>query len=171
MGNYVSCTLSGARGSKHCRATKVILPNGEIRQFYEPMKAAEVMLESPNFFLVNSKSLHMGRRFCALNADEDLEMASVYVLFPMKRVNSMVTAADMGALFLTAKRSSIGNARILPEIVPPPVKSSEEEVVPKLNLEDIQEFSLPEFQHRMSMCRSKKPLLETIVEEPLCSIF
>lgn len=168
MGNYVSCTLSGPRVNKHSKATKVIFPTGEVRQLYETVKAAELMLESPNFFLVNAKSLQMGRRFNALNADEDLEMANVYVLFPMKRVNSMVTAADMGALYLTAKRVSIRNARVLPEIVPAQVKNCEE-VVPKLNLEDIEEFSLPEFKHRMSMCRSRKPLLETIAEESVCS--
>ncbi|KAI8031097.1 hypothetical protein LOK49_LG01G03015 [Camellia lanceoleosa] len=121
------------------------------------------MLETPNFFVVNSASLQIGRRFSALNADEDLEIANVYVMFPMKRLNSMVTAADMGALFLTAN-SAAKNIRVLPE----PQKMEQEEAVPKLNVDDIEEFSMPEFKHRLSMCRSKKPLLETIVEEPVC---
>ena len=41
-------------------------------------------------------------------------------------------------------------------------------VVPKLNLDDIEEFSALEFKHRLSMCQPKKPLLETIAEEPVC---
>ncbi|CAA2996580.1 Hypothetical predicted protein [Olea europaea subsp. europaea] len=164
MGNYISCTLSSPAGKHSGRAVKVIFPGGEIRKFYEPTKAAELMLESPNSFLVNTKSLQIGRRFSALNADEDLEMANVYVIFPMKRLNTSVTASDMGALFLTANSSekrpaSIGNVRILPEC--------SEKPVPKLNLDDIKEFSTPEFQHRLSLCRSRKPLLETIVEEPV----
>ncbi|XP_071915387.1 uncharacterized protein [Coffea arabica] len=179
MGNYVSCTLSGP-ASKQSRGIKIIFPGGEIRHFYEPMKAAEPMFETPGFFLVNTKSLQIGRRFSALNADEDLEIANVYVMFPMKRVNSVVTAADLGALFIqansSAKRVSLKRVRILPEcnapaaleIVQPQPKTTEA-AVPKLNLDDIEEFSTPEFRHRLSMCRSKKPLLETIAEEPVCS--
>ncbi|CAA2953386.1 uncharacterized protein LOC111382822 [Olea europaea var. sylvestris] len=164
MGNYISCTLSSPVGSHSGRAAKVIFPAGEIRQICEPTKAAELMLETPNSFLVNTKSLQIGRRFSALNADEDLEMANVYVFFPMNRLNTAVTASDMGALFLTAnsaakRPASIGSVKILPEC--------SEKSVPKLNLDDIEEFSTPEFQHRLSMCRSKKPVLETIVEEPV----
>lgn len=179
MGNYVSCTLSTLGGKQPaCKAAKVIFPGGELRKFDEPIKAAELMLEMPNFFLVNSCSLKIGRRFSALNADEDLEMANVYVMFPMQRVNSVVTAADMGAIFFIAKKAvSGGKKRVLPaeageaavavgnlrkdnidhdHVAPAPA--------PKLNLDDIEDFSAPEFMHRLSMSRSKKPLLETIVE-------
>ncbi|KAL3525499.1 hypothetical protein ACH5RR_013871 [Cinchona calisaya] len=171
MGNYISCTFSGPV-SRPSHGIKVILPGGEIRHFYEPIKAAEPMLEKPGFFLVNTKSIQIGRRFAALNADEDLEICNVYVMFPMKRVNSVVTAADLGPLFVkantTAKRVSLKRVKILPEceeIVQP----RPEFAVPKLNLDDIEEFSTPEFKHRLSMCRSKKPLLETIAEEPVSS--
>ncbi|KAK7316489.1 hypothetical protein VNO77_35555 [Canavalia gladiata] len=159
MGNYISCALSTA-GSKHWRMIKVIFPGGEIKQFQGGVKAAELMLEMPSFFVVNTRSLHIGRRFCALNADEELEFGNVYVMLPMKRLNSAVTAADMGALLLTAKRVS-AKVRILPEEQTVTTVSQ-----PKLNLDDIEEFSTPDFMHRLSMSRSKKPLLETIAEEP-----
>ncbi|XP_030940749.1 uncharacterized protein LOC115965622 [Quercus lobata] len=171
MGNYVSCALSSP-GGKQSRATKVIFPSGQIQEFHAPIKAAELMLETPNFFVVNSISLQIGRRFSALNADEDLEMANVYVMFPMKRLNSIVTAADMGALFLTAnsaakRDSGEANIRTFPE---PRDENETAVAVPKLNLDDIEEFSSPEFMLRLSMCRSSKPLLETIAEEPvICS--
>ncbi|KAI3976592.1 hypothetical protein MKX01_008450 [Papaver californicum] len=114
MGNYISCTLTIQTGGKHsipsCEA-KVILPNGVIRKIEGPFltKAAEIMFEIPNHFLVNSKSLRIGSRFSALNADEDLEMGNVYVLFPMKRVNSVVTASDMGSLLLIATTTAAAN--------------------------------------------------------------
>ncbi|XP_055826453.1 uncharacterized protein LOC129894867 [Solanum dulcamara] len=172
MGNYVSCTLLGQGGNKNSRLTKVIFPNGKIRNVHQQVKAAEIMLETPNFFIVNSRSLHIGKRFSALNADEDLEIANVYVMFPMKRLNSLVSAADLGALFLTAnsvsKKVSFGRGKILPECTEEP-NSTKYDVkidLPKLKLDDIEEFSTPEFKHMLSMCRSKKPLLETIVEEP-----
>lgn len=101
-------------------------------------------------------------------------MGNVYVMLPMKRLNSTVTASDMGPLFLVAspssKRESSGNSsgsgrvRVSPESaeVVPLERSSE---TPKLSLEGIEELSIPEFRHRMSKSRSKKPLLETIAEE------
>ncbi|PWA46295.1 hypothetical protein CTI12_AA510090 [Artemisia annua] len=75
MGNYVSCTLT-----KYSKSTKVIYPNGEIRKVRQPIKAAELMLESPNMFLVNSKTLKIGARFQALNADEDLEIRNILTI-------------------------------------------------------------------------------------------
>lgn len=159
MGNYISCTLSTA-GSKHWKGIKVIFPSGEIKQFQEDVKAAELMLEMPSFFVVNTRSLKIGRRFSALNADEELEYGNVYVMVSMKRLNSVVKASDMGALLLTAKRVT-AKVRIVPE--------KEETEEPKLKLDEIEEFSSPEFMHRLSMSRSKKPLLETIAEEPVCS--
>ncbi|KOM25373.1 hypothetical protein LR48_Vigan102s003100 [Vigna angularis] len=158
MGNYISCTLSTA-GSKHWRGIKVIFPSGEIEEFEEGVKAAELMLEMPSFFVVNTRSLQIGQRFCALNADEELECGNVYVMHPMKRLNSVVRPSDMGALLLTAKRVT-AKVRVVPD------KQVEE---PKFNFDDIEEFSSPEFVHRLSITRSKKPLLETIAEEPVCA--
>ncbi|KAF8030625.1 hypothetical protein BT93_E2918 [Corymbia citriodora subsp. variegata] len=173
MGNYVSCTLSGPAG-RQSMAAKVIFPGGEVQQFHAPTKAAELMLETPNYFLVNTQSLRPGRRFSALNADEDLEMANVYVMFPMRRLNSFVTATDMGALFLTASSAAkkggaaSGGSRVgaLPEAGEErEAKAAAVAAVPKLNLEEIEGFSTPEFMHRLSMSKSKKPLLETITED------
>ncbi|KAF6164282.1 hypothetical protein GIB67_010252 [Kingdonia uniflora] len=159
MGNYVSCTLSNNTG-KHSKGAKVVLPNGDIRQFDDPIKAAEIMLDIPNHFLVNTKSMKIGWRFMALNADEDLEMGNVYVMFVMKRVNSVITAADMGALFVTAnavsKKGSGSAARVTPEAT--------------VNLDDVEDvLSVLEFEHRVSMGRSRKPALETIIEESISS--
>lgn len=174
MGNHVSCTLLKKSSFK---SIKIVFPGGEIRQLSAPTKAAELMLETPNFFLVNSQSLKIGLRFSPLNADEDLELANVYVMFPMKRVNSTVTSADMGALFLTAnsvsKRGFVRKTRISPESADISPEKTEVvallKTVPKLNLDDIEDFSAPDFMHRLSLSRSKKPLLETIAEEPICS--
>ncbi|KAL3618973.1 hypothetical protein CASFOL_037201 [Castilleja foliolosa] len=169
MGNYLSCGLLGQVCNTSGRGTKVIFPSGEIRRVTEPTKAAQLMLEAPNYFLVSTKSLKIGKRFAALNADEDLEMSSAYLFFPMSRLNAVVTAADMAVLFLAGSSASkrLGGVRISPE------SGGDMQIVqkvsaPKLNLDDIEEYSTPEFKHRLSMCRSKKPLLETIDEEPIC---
>lgn len=165
MGNFVSCTLAAAPG-RNAKGAKVVLPCGDIRQLFEPTTAADLMFEVPNHFVVNSASMHVGRRFSALSADEELEMGSVYVLLPMRRLNSVVTAADLGVLLITAnsavRRASGGKARVLPELGPAPAMSE----VPRLNLEEIEDEMVGEFKARLCVSRSRKPMLETIVEEP-----
>lgn len=176
MGNYISCTLSTPIGGKSSSSatTAVLFPSGEIRQFHEPLKAAELMLEMPNFFVVNSQSLRVGRRFSALAADEDLEMANLYLMFPMKKLNSVISVADMGAMFLAAERVSGRKKPPVAVVIgggggggSVNVSAEESESEGKLKLDDVEEFSSPEMKHRRSMCRSRKPLLETIVEEPI----
>ncbi|KAE8691987.1 hypothetical protein F3Y22_tig00110864pilonHSYRG00346 [Hibiscus syriacus] len=157
MGNYISCTLATPL-IKSARAARVVLPRGEIRQFRGSVKAAELMLECPNYFLTNSQSLHIGKRFSALSADEELELGNVFIMFPMKRLNSVVTAADVALFFVAAKSSGkiISSGNINDE------ESSTEGS--KLRLEGVEEF-----KYRLSVCRSRKPSLETIKEEPVCS--
>lgn len=161
MGNFSSCpVLPSIKSSK---ASRVVLPGGEIRQFREPVKAAEIMLENPNYFLVNSSSLSIGRRFWPLSADEDLEFGDVYIMFPMKRVSSVVTAADMTVILLAAnsaaKRISGGNVKISPA----------EEVSPAMEVSPAPEgFPVGQEMNRLS-CRSRKPSLATIMEESVPS--
>lgn len=164
---------------KSSKAARVIFPNGEIRQFRELVKAAELMLESPSFFVVNTRSLHIGRRFSALGADEDLEFGNVYIMFPMRRVNSIITAADMAVFFMTAnsvtKRISTSKVRTLPEVAVGTEAVSvdswpeNESGQSRLSFEEVGGFPITEFHYRSAMCRSRKPMLDTITEEPVCS--
>lgn len=180
MGNYISCTLAPPL-MKNTKAARVVFPTGEVKQYKAQLNAAELMLECPSFFLVNSRSLHIGRRFSALAADEELEFGNVYIFFPMRRVNSVVTAADMAVLFMAANSAAKRlSGRVLPEKyggggdlqrgecgdqVKSHVMGVENEV-PRLSLEGV-ESGL--FENRLSYCRSRKPVLETINEEPIWS--
>lgn len=161
MGNYVSCALNKTSSSLS-PAAKVILPDGGVRDIHTPTKAAELMMEMPSYFLVDAKSLKIGRRFIPLAADDDLDLGGchVYVAFPMTRVTSAANASDMARLYLAGKKR-VDNRRVSPEEEDDDVRLIE----PKLKLEDIEEFSAAEFIHRISVSKSKKPQLETIVEE------
>lgn len=158
----------------------MIQPNREIKQFQIPVKPAELMLEIPDFFMVNTKSLQIGRGFSALNAYEDLEIGNSYVMFPMKRLKSLVMAADMDHLLLIAnsavKRKT--RAKILLDsdetLCNSHINTVEEKNIEinLLNLDDREDeyfSSTLECRQRRSFCGSKKPLLETIAEEPVCS--
>ena len=123
----------------------------------------------------------MGRRFNPLLADEDLEFGNLYILFPMKRVNSLATAADMAVYLLAAnsaaKRISGGKGRILPEsggdgaeaAVARAAAVENEAGSSGLNLDEVEGFPVPEYKYRLAISRSKKPVLETIREEPVYS--
>ncbi|KAK2981987.1 hypothetical protein RJ640_007579 [Escallonia rubra] len=183
MGNYISVScnfIPPLLKMKASKSARVIFPGGDMRQFREPLKAAELMLECPSYFLVNSRSLNIGRRFSPLSADEDVELGDVYILFPMKRVNSVVTGADMAALFMAAssanKRISGCKVRVQPQAAAATASEGggsygDSEVGrPRLSLEEIVEgFPTQEYKYRLAGCRSRKPLLDTITEEPVCS--
>lgn len=172
MGNYISCTFVPP-WKKNTKATtaRVVFPAGEVKQYRELVKAAELMLECPNHFLANSQSLCIGHRFSPLGADEELELGNVYLFFPMRRVHSVVTAADVAAIFvvanLAANKRLPRKARVLPEkggIGESEVQAAEESCIPRLKLDGVDSG----FEYRLSYCRSRKPGLETINEEPIC---
>ncbi|CAL0314940.1 unnamed protein product [Lupinus luteus] len=169
MGNYITCTLAPPM-IKNTRAARVIFPTGEVKQYKSQVNVAELMLECPTFFLTNSRSLHMGHRFSALGADEELEFGNVYIFFPMRRVNSVVTAADMAVLFMAANSAAKRiSGRVRPDSCAAQVESHEMSVendAPRLSLEGVDESGL--FPNRLSYCRPRKPVLETIKEEPIC---
>ena len=93
----------------------------------------------------------------------------------------MVTAADIAVPFMAAnsaaKRISGGKIRVLPaeggggeshwgesgEVKPHSMGVENE--VPRLSLEGVESG----FPNRLSYCRSRKPVLETINEEPIWS--
>ncbi|GAA0171608.1 hypothetical protein LIER_25598 [Lithospermum erythrorhizon] len=159
MGNYMSCSVLSPSIMKNNKAARVILPGGEVRQFREPIKGAEIMLECPNYFLVNSNGLNIGRRFSALSADEDLELGNLYIMFPMRRVNSLVMTTDMAVVLMGANTAAKrlkggGNVRISPE----GEAAADEEILLG-----------GEYKYRSSVCRSRKPVLDTIFEEPVLS--
>ncbi|XP_076947254.1 uncharacterized protein LOC143619131 [Bidens hawaiensis] len=155
MGNYTStCSLMMITPlMKTIKAARVILPSGKVRQLRELVNAVEIMLESPGFFLVNARALTINRRFSPLSADEDLEPGNVFIMFPMRRVNSVVTPADM-AVFGWPE-IALGNGF--------PGRRWAVEERPRVAVE------VPEFGYRVAVCRSRKPSLDTIIEEPIFS--
>ncbi|XP_054823333.1 uncharacterized protein LOC129321558 [Prosopis cineraria] len=177
MGNYISCTfifVPPLMTKNIAKAARVIFPTGEVKLFKEPVSVAELMLECPNHFLANSRSLQIAHRFSPLAADDDLELGNVYVFFHMRRANTVVTAADMAVIFvaesLRVKRLTGGGAARAWVHCGGENQSQQELVVvektvPRLSLDGVDLG----FQYRMKCCRSRKPMLETIREEPFCS--
>ncbi|KAK4763462.1 hypothetical protein SAY87_012900 [Trapa incisa] len=178
MGNLASCSfiprvVSSTRRTMSTRsASRVVFPCGEIRQFRGPVSAAEIMLECPGFFLANTRSLHMGRRFSPLGADEELQLGNLYVMFPIMRASSVVMAADMAVVFMSStsasKRISAAKVGHIPDeaAATPNGRGGRLAVTEEdASVEGALAAAAPEFGYRLGSCRSKKPSLETIKEE------
>eukprot|EP00252_Welwitschia_mirabilis_P001067 TRINITY_DN1102_c0_g1_i1.p1 TRINITY_DN1102_c0_g1~~TRINITY_DN1102_c0_g1_i1.p1 ORF type:complete len:200 (+),score=14.38 TRINITY_DN1102_c0_g1_i1:831-1430(+) len=183
MGNLVSCASS----TVPCNAVKVIKISGGVQEFRRKVKAAELMLDHPQHCVCHASGLQIGRRVNPLPADEDLEMGQLYLLLPMSKLSSVLTATDMAAIgfwtkggtaaaALAASAAGAKNAaRILP--FPPhqdrrkdsePRKDKEDEHcqlhVPKLSLDDVPDVATALAQLRLGSCRAWRPKLETIRE-------
>ncbi|CAN0896639.1 hypothetical protein LINGRAHAP2_LOCUS18613 [Linum grandiflorum] len=192
MGNYISstCKMTSTGGSGGLlknlstkTAATVLFPTGEVRAVEPTTKAAEVMMEAPNYLVVDAATLKIGARLSPLPADHDLEVSTVYVMLPMYRKNSVVAASDIASLFLTAdsvvkrhrhsRRAAVGGGggkvRDLPEGSAPRLLlatrsfgGSDDETMSDDAAAAFQFMTM----HRLSMSRSRKPSLDTIVEEP-----
>jgi hypothetical protein len=173
MGNYLSCTLAKTPGGKGAR---VILPDGRVRQVALPATAAELMMDAPGHFLAETRAARVGARLAALSADEDLEMGAVYATFPMKRLGTPLTAADMARLAAAATREARRSAKVSADVAAPPEAATsavsivpEETPSPRARLDEMVDDAVAAeigvLKHRLSSARSRRPTLETIHEE------
>lgn len=93
MGNAASCAPSITSNG----ATKVLSSDGTMEIYTQPIKAAELMLESPGMFVCDSTSLQVGQRIHGLSADEELEKRHLYLLLPMELLYSVLTHEEMSS--------------------------------------------------------------------------
>ncbi|KAI0513454.1 hypothetical protein KFK09_009475 [Dendrobium nobile] len=156
MGNYISCTLSVAIIEAQSQVPKVILPNDAILQLSARLvTAAELMLDHPGYFLVHSGAMLVSRRLFALSADEELELGAVYVMFPMDRLGSVAREEDMGRLLLaTGKEGRKGVSESTAQMASP--------LEPRSEMDDA---LIADFIYLKSLSRSKRPAMDTIMEE------
>jgi len=64
---------------------KIVYWDGSVREFHEPLTAAELMMEHPQQVVLDFHSAVKQKRPTPLPADEKLEMRKTYVMVPVKR--------------------------------------------------------------------------------------
>lgn len=80
MGNQISNRRPAGRTGK------VILSDGGVHEYDQPLTVAELMLEYPQQVVVEFQSVTaVAKRPCPLPADKKLETDKVYVMLPIKR--------------------------------------------------------------------------------------
>ncbi|XP_058076913.1 uncharacterized protein LOC131225403 [Magnolia sinica] len=180
MGNYISrrtCAIAG----------KVILTDGSVHKFDEPLSVAELMLDHPQQFVIEFQSIVAGHRPAPLPADQMLEIDKVYLMLPMKRGKAAAFSVDETrrimdwARFALGSRSFSTTGRILTLLaaVCPMARGKGEEtmlrrkdgLVEKEEEGEGPEFlpenldGRPEFSSRQLSGKGWKPALDTIKEK------
>lgn len=95
--------------------------DGRVFEYDEPIKVAELMLEFPNHFLVDSSSLQSGQRIFPLPADDVLRVSHAYILLPMHKFQARLSEEELdliAAFFsnnsLNGKRPKRGRGKVMP---------------------------------------------------------
>ncbi|MQL91584.1 hypothetical protein Taro_024199 [Colocasia esculenta] len=110
MGSYIS----SRRRTSDATAGKVVLPDGTVRTFPRGTSVAELMLEYPQHFVIELRSLMAGTRGEALPADQKLDTGRVYLVLPMKQGGAAALSAAEARRLLLRSRSSLRPGSFLP---------------------------------------------------------
>ncbi|KAH7516982.1 uncharacterized protein LOC107426357 [Ziziphus jujuba] len=169
---------------------KVILSDGSVHEFDNPLTVAELMLEHPQQVVVEFQSAVTGKRPNPLPADKNLEMKKIYLMLPTKRGKpKSLSSEEIRGVILIANsilrsRSLVSSSKFLPffaRICPPStVVDGQSFVLPKKEnvqksevIRNVSEFlpesmgGRPEFLIRQCSGKGWKPSLDTINEKEM----
>ncbi|KAK7344388.1 hypothetical protein VNO77_13921 [Canavalia gladiata] len=180
MGNQISLRPSDSSG-------KIVLWDGSVHEFEEPLTVAEVMLEHPEQVVVEFNSAIKQKRPTPLPADKKLDMNKVYLMLPMKRGKPIGLSVEESRRILLMVNSALQSkylvcsTKFLPwltrlcqttTIVEPGVAHrKQEETEKKEERCDFSEFlpellqGRPEYLNRQVSGKGWKPSLDTIKEK------
>ncbi|CAN0888835.1 hypothetical protein LINGRAHAP2_LOCUS15950 [Linum grandiflorum] len=173
-------------------ATKVVLPDGKVHEFHEPLTAAELMLEHPQQVVVETTTTAgRGRKKAVpLSADKKLDANKVYLMLPVKRgkplslsseeARRVVLSANMAlkassssvkfmpvfAKMCTANSTEGHYEGILVKLVTRKKESVEEDEEEEMLLEN-KLASGPEYLSRQLSGKGWRPSLDTIKEKKI----
>ncbi|KAF3328965.1 hypothetical protein FCM35_KLT06043 [Carex littledalei] len=76
----------------------ISVTDGTITKFQKPVRASELMVENPGWFVCDSAELGVGVRVPGLTADEKLQPSRLYFLLPVDMLYSVLTDEEMDSL-------------------------------------------------------------------------
>ncbi|KAK7269620.1 hypothetical protein RIF29_22353 [Crotalaria pallida] len=107
MGNHFSLFPSKFTG-------KIVLYDGSVQEFEQPLTVAELMLEHPQQVVVEFHLAMNQKRPTPLPADKKLEMNKVYMMLPMKRGKPVGLSGEESRRILMILNSALHNSKYLP---------------------------------------------------------
>ncbi|XP_078175218.1 uncharacterized protein LOC144568722 isoform X2 [Carex rostrata] len=92
-------TLTCKLYTRASSSIKIIsVTDGTITKFQKPVRASELMVENPGWFVCDSAELGVGLRVPGLTADEKLQPSHLYFLLPVDMLYSVLTDEEMDSL-------------------------------------------------------------------------
>ncbi|KAK9286235.1 hypothetical protein L1049_014621 [Liquidambar formosana] len=99
MGNCKSCE------STSVATAKLVLHDGQLEEFSNPVKVSHVLQKHPACFICNSDDMEFNGFVSAINGDEELQPGQLYFVLPMSWLRHPLQAEDMASLAVKASSS------------------------------------------------------------------
>lgn len=83
---------------------KLILQDGQLREFSNPVRASHVLqkISTPTSFVCDADDMDFGGFVTAVNGEEELQLGQLYFVLPMSWLNKPLRAEEMAALAVRA---------------------------------------------------------------------
>ncbi|XP_010941915.1 uncharacterized protein [Elaeis guineensis] len=96
------CTSCEAVAVAPTATAKVVLPDGELREYDRPVSVAHVLQKDPSCFVCDADVMEFDGFVSAVGADEELRPGNIYFLLPKTMLKHPLHAEDLAALAVRA---------------------------------------------------------------------
>ncbi|XP_073005703.1 uncharacterized protein [Typha latifolia] len=106
MGICTSCEAAAAV-SRTAATAKLILPDGELREFATPVRASHVTERDHAFFVCDADVMQIDGFVSAIGTDEELRLGQLYFLLPRSMLKRPLHAEELAALAVKASAALV----------------------------------------------------------------
>ncbi|KAG1347989.1 hypothetical protein COCNU_06G018180 [Cocos nucifera] len=89
------------------KTAKVILPDGELREYDRPVRVSHVLQRDPTCFVCDADVMEIDGFVSAVEADEELRPGNLYFLLPRTMLKHRLHAEDLAALAVRASSALV----------------------------------------------------------------
>lgn len=114
MGNHISCVQlqpepsppppsSAAAADDDAGTVKLILSDGLVKTYHQPVLASELMVQFPKHLVCRSDSFYIGQKIPALSEHDFLQLGHKYFLLPQQFFQSVLTFVTIASFVASQK--------------------------------------------------------------------
>ncbi|XP_020573021.1 uncharacterized protein LOC110019620 [Phalaenopsis equestris] len=104
MGVCASCEATSVAP---ITTSKLVLFNGELREFACPVKAAHALQKDAEFFVCDADEMEVGGFLSAVPDDMELRLGQIYFVLPRSMLRQPLQGADLAALAVKASAALV----------------------------------------------------------------
>lgn len=84
---------------------KLILQDGRLQEFPNPVKVSHILERNPNCFICSSEDMDFDITLCAIDEEDQLQLGELYFALPLSWLNGPISIEEMGALAIKASQA------------------------------------------------------------------